>query len=265
MPYAEALSMSRQNAHTNTLAHRRAQKSPTERYQDHAFYPPSINIPYAYAGTQTVGIPFSAPAHYTSPPLVPTGHHATDPAAYNADGGRRPPFKHMQSAPGGLYTIHHTGFDRPSATQEGYPGQWQQTPAPHYTTLPPHDAFHPTQDVSSDTTNAFWKLSVTSPPATDISLPPPRPQNQWFPNSNNNYTHERPNNSVTLPTPHHSVTDSQPFSSQPQYFAPTMSTPVGPVSLQGSPHSSQPTDEHCEVANQWSRSTASSYRSGGSI
>jgi hypothetical protein len=115
--------------------------------------------------------------------------------------------------------------------------------------------------MTGDTSNAFWKLSVTSPSVSEAPLPPPR-QNQWAPNANSNYTHERPNSSVTLPTPHHSFTESQTFPSQTQYFTPTIPGPQ--VSFQNSPqgstHSSQPHEEHCE-GNHWSRPTTA-VRSG---
>jgi hypothetical protein len=254
MPYAEALSISRQN---NSIAHRRAQK-PAERYHDQ-FYPPSNIAVSPYISAQPMGIPLSAPAHFTSPPFLSTGHHMTEQTSYNSESARRPPFKHMQSAPGGLYTLHSGG--------DGYSGSWPQSGAPPpYTSLPPQDAFHPPgQDVTNDSTNAFWKLSVTSPPATESSLPPPaRLQSQWLPNANSNYTHERP----TLPSPHNALGDSQTFPVTPQYFAPAMSGPVGPVgfqnSSQGSSHSSQPHEEHCENTSHWPRSTASGYRSSGS-
>jgi len=263
MPYAEALSMSRQNNHS--LAHRR--QKPSDRYPENAFYSPSIAVPSPYFGNQPLGIPLSAPPHFASVPFISTTHHATE--QYSQDPARRPPFKQAQSAPGTLYTLHHGSFDRSPSTHEGYPGQWQPNPAhPHYTTLPPQDTFHPPgQEMNADTNNAFWKLSVTSPTTSDASLPPPRPQNQWIPTGNSNYTHERPNSSVTLPTPNNAFADSQTFPSQPQYFNPGISAP-GPVAFQNSPHGStgsQPHEEHCEGASQWSRSTVTTgCRSGGS-
>lgn len=240
------------------MSHRRSSK-PSERYIEQ-FYPPSITIPYGYTSAQPVGMPFSAPPHF--PNMVSPGHHAADP-----DGGRRPPFKHMQSAPGSIYTLHHT-FDR-APTQESYSGPWPPTPGPPHYNIPSQDSFHPPgQELSNDPSNAFWKLSVTSPTATaaDLSLPPPRPQNQW---ANNNYTHERPaNSSIALPTPHNSFGDSQTLPTPPQFYTPNMSGPVAPMPFQGSPqgssHSSQPHEEHCEANGQWSRSNTSGYRSGGS-
>ena len=260
MPYAEALSMTRQNNHS--LAHRRQ-----KQYPESTFYSPSIAVPPPYFGNQPLGMPLSAPAHFASVPFISTTHHATE--QYSPDSSRRPQFKQMQSAPGTLYTLHHGGFDR-SSTHETFPGQWQPNPAhPHYTAVPPQDTFHPPgQEMSADTNNPFWKLSVTSPTASDASLPPPRPQNQWVPNGNSNYTHERPTSSVTLPAPSNAFADSQTFPTQTQYFNPAMPAP-GPVAFQNSPHgstgSSQPHEEHCEGASQWSRSTVTTgCRAGGS-
>lgn len=228
--------MTRQNNHS--IAHRRASK-PSERYVD-PFYSPSIAVPPPYFNGQSVGMPMSAPAHFANVPFI-------TPEQYTADSARRPPFKQMQSAPGTLYTLHgpHEGYSQ-------FPGH------PHYTAAP-QDTFHPPSDEAG---NAFWKLSVTSPSVSEAPLPPPpRGQNQWAPNANSNYTHERPNSSVTLPTPHHAFNESQAFPPQPQYFTPT----VGPVAFQNSPqgstHSSQPHDEHCEGAH-WSRSTTSGVRNG---
>ena len=248
MPYAEALSMTRQN---NTLAHRRASK-PSDRYPEHAFYP-TIAVPPYYLGNQSMGVPMSAPAHSTQQGFLP-GHHAPDTNGYS-DVPRRPPFKHMQSAPAGMYSMHHNSFDRSPATQDTYSGQWQQNPGPPHYNVPQQDSFHPpSQEISSDPSNAFWKLSVTSPTATpQVALPPPRLQSgQWTPNADSNYTHERP---ATLPTPHH-VGESQPFPNQQPFFSPPMTTPTAPLSFQ-TQHSN---DEHCDTGSHWSRSTASTYR-----
>lgn len=276
MPYAEALSMTRQSAANNTLAHRRSsQKSPSERHYDNGYFPTAIAIPsYGYGGPPSVGLPFSAPAHFTSPPLLPPH----DQSGYNVENGRRPPFKHMQSAPGGMYTLHH-GFERSGepfrsgSASEGYPGQWPPTTGPHYASVPPTDAFHgPGQDLSTDASNPFWRLngtSLTSPTATttEIALPPPRPSNAWLPNVNSNYTHERPSSSVTLPAPHHSVfgESSAVTTTQPTYYATGTPAPVfqpSSAQSQGSTHSSH--EEHPDT-NHWARPTAmattASYRS----
>ena len=215
--------MTRNNA-SNSLAHRRGSQRSTDRYHDQ-LYPPSITIPYSY-NPQGVGLPFSSPP-YASAPAVP-------PEA-NFD-GRRPPFKHMQSSPAGLYTLH----------QDTYQGQWPQNPGPpHYNSVSQQD-FHHNQE---DTNNPFWKLSVTSPTTPDH--PHPRPPNQWIPNPNNNYTHERPQH----PGPHH---ESHPFA-QPQYF-PGITTQV--PGMQPTPPTSQSSDDHCEPT-QWSRTAAATtYRSG---
>lgn len=276
MPYAEALSMTRQSAANNTIAHRRgSQKSPAERHYDNGYFPNAIAIPsYGYNGPSTAGMPFSAPAHFTSPPLLPPHEQSI----YNPENGRRPPFKHMQSAPGGMYTLHH-GFERSGepfrsgGTSEGYSGQWQSNPGPpHYTSIPPQDTFHgPGQDLSADASNPFWRLSgtsLTSPTATttDIALPPPRPSNQWLPNANSNYTHERPSSSVTLPAPHHSVFgESATVPSQPTYYTPGASVPVFQAPSAQSQGSSQSSHEEHPDSNHWARPTAmattASYRS----
>jgi hypothetical protein len=264
MSYAEALSMTRQN---HTLAHRRSSKP--ERY-DSGFYPnPSIAVP-SYFSTPGGVVPMSAPAQFVGNPFLSTTHHAAE-QAYASDGSRRPGFKSMQTAPpGALYTLH-TPFDRPSSGHDGYSSQWPQSAGhAHYSAIP-QDSFHGSgQDVASDASNAFWKLSVTSPTATDPSLPPPRPQSQWTPNQNSNYTHERPGgSSVTLPAPHHVYPDGQTFASQPQYYAPLSAPATAPPatfqnSPQGSTASSQHHDEHCEGGSQWSRSTnPTQIRSGG--
>jgi hypothetical protein len=274
MPYAEALSMTRQAQHNNTLAHRRgSQKSPSDRFHDHGYFSNTIAIPsYGYA-PGSVGVPMTAPAHFASPSFLPPGHHVTE-HGYGQDGSRRPPFKHNQSAPGSVYTINHpferTESFRPTTSQEGYPG-WQSNPGhPHYTGVPPQETFHAQgQDISSDPSNPFWKLngaSLTSP-AADVALPPPRP-NQWVPNANSNYTHERPNSSVTLPAPHNALGESSTFQSQPAYYTPVLSAPIGHVfqtPTQASPHPSHG-EEHCEPNAHWPRTaaTTSGYRSSGS-
>ena len=263
MPYAEALSMTRQS--NASLAHRR--QKPSDRYSDTAFYSPTIAVP-PYFSNQHMGMPLSAPAHFASAPFLA---HSTEQPGYSPDNPRRPP-KQMQSAPGAVYTLHHGTFDRSPSNHEGYPGQWLPNPGhPHYPIVPTQDTFHPPgQEVTADTSNPFWKLSVTSPTTSDASLPPPRTPNQWMPNANNNYTHERPNSSVTLPTPHHAYGESQNFQSQPQYFNPAMSGPVTtPTSFQnshpGSTISSQPHEEHCDGSSQWPRPTAATgCRAGGS-
>jgi hypothetical protein len=109
--------------------------------------------------------------------------------------------------------------------------------------------------------------SLTSP-AADVALPPPRP-NQWVPNANSNYTHERPNSSVTLPAPHNALGESSTFQSQPAYYTPVLSAPIGHVfqsPTQASPHPSSHGEEHCEPNAHWPRTaaTTSGYRSGGS-
>ena len=256
MPYAEALLMTRQN---HSIAHRRGSKP--ERYDQAYFGNPSIGVP-SYGPTSFGVMPMSAPGQFVNNPFMSPTHHGVD-QAYGSDGSRRPAFKSMQSAPPGtLYTLH-TPFDRSPTSHEGYGVQWPQSAGhPHYSTIP-QDNFHQSgQDMTSDTGNAFWKLSVTSPTATDPSLPPPRAQSQWTPNQNSNYTHERPGGSpVTLPAPHHVYPDSQTFVSQPQYYAPlSVPTVVQPAAFQNSPQassaSSQPHDEHSEGGSQWSRSTA---------
>jgi hypothetical protein len=254
MPYAQALSMTRQN---QSLAHRRGSKP--ERY-DLPFYNPSMTVSTYFPGQPGV-VPMSAPAQFVNNPFMSPGHHVPD-QAYGSDGSRRPGFKSMQSAPpGALYTLH-TPFDR-SSTHESYPSQWPQSAGhSHYSTIPQDNFHQPGQEITSDASNAFWKLSVTSPTATDPALPPPRTQSQWSPNQNSNYTHERPGgSSVTLPAPHRLYPDGQNFVSQPQYYAPLSGTAVvQPSTFQNSPPSSSasshPLDEHCEGGNQWTRSTA---------
>ena len=248
MPYSEALSLTR-SANNPSLAHRRAQKGSIERYHEHGYYPSSISIPsYGYAGTQTMSIPFSAPAHFSSPPMLPSQH--TSDSGYITDGARRPPFKHMSTAPGGMYTLHG-----------GDPGSWQQTS--HYTGISPQDSFHPSsQEVSSDP-NPFWRLSasLTSPQTNDVSLPPPRP-GQWPPNSANNYTHERVNGS--LPTPHHSALDAPTFqNTAQQFYANGMNAPVNHTFQSPASHAPAGShDEHCGDA--WPR-TVTGYRNGTSV
>ena len=256
MPYAEALLMTRQN---HSLAHRRGSKP--ERYDQAYFGNPSIGVP-SYGPASFGVMPMSTPAQFVNNPFMSPTHHGVE-QAYGSDGSRRPAFKSMQSAPpGALYTLH-TPFDRSSTAHEGYGAQWPQSAGhPHYSAIP-QDNFHQSgQDMTSDTGNAFWKLSVTSPTATDPSLPPPRTQSQWTPNQNSNYTHERPGGgSVTLPAPHHVYPDGQTFVSQPQFYAPLSApTVVQPAAFQNSPQassaSSQPHDDPSEGGSQWSRSTA---------
>jgi len=218
MPYAEALSMTRQN---NSLAQRRG----SHKSHHDAFYPTNLSIPYGYQASMA-GVPFSAPPHVTSPPFLSSDQSYSDPA-------RRPPFKHMQSAPGALYNLPNQ-FER--SGQEGY--SWATTP--HYT-VPSQDPLHPTQDLSADGTNPFWKLNVTSPTASapEMTLPPPRlnSQSSWMPNMNNNYTHER----ATLPTPSHEAIPQQ------GYYAPAMVSPTISFQAGGSHH-----EEHCEPTH-WPR------------
>lgn len=255
MPYAEALTLTR-SANNPSLAHRRAQKGNIERYHQHGYYPSSISIPsYGYAGAQTMSLPYSAPPHFTSPPMLPGTHHSAD-AAYGPDTSRRPPLKHMSTAPGGMYTLHGA---------EGS-ASWQQAGSA-YQSISPADPFHPpNQEVSGDA-NPFWgRLStpLTSPQTTDIHLPPPRPS-QWIPNSGNNYTHERAQSSA-LPAPHHSTLGDVPVfqsTSQPQFYSNGMSTPVNHA-FQSPPasHASAPQEDHC--GETWPRSV-SGYRPGTSI
>jgi hypothetical protein len=240
MPYAEALSMTRQN---NSIAHRRAQKP--DRFVE-GFYNQSIAIPPPYFSNQQVNMPLSAPGHFPSVPFLSASH--PEQSGYSPDSARRPPFKQMQSAPGTMYTLHHGSHD-------AYPGQFPSHP--HYNI--PQDTFHPPGE---DTSNAFWKLSVTSPSVSDAPLPPPR-QNQWGPNANSNYTHERPNSSVTLPAPHNAFSESQTLQNPNQYFTPAMAAPVNfQPSPQGSTHSSQPHEEHCESSGPWSRPATAAVRNG---
>jgi hypothetical protein len=282
MPYAEALSLTR-NAQQNTIANRRAAKSPTERYHDHGYFPPAaINISsYPYSGPSSAGVPFSAPPHFPTTSLFPQ-HYASEQAAFSQDSTRRPSFKHVQTAPpGGMYTMHHPTVDRSpgqqfrSPAQEGYPGQWQAAPGPPHYAGTSTETFHQNQELA-DPSNSFWRLgggNITSPTPTEISLPPPRPQSQWVPTLGNNYTHERPASSnVTLPAPNNSqLGETSPFvaTAQPQYYPPSINTSVGhPMSFATSTTqtsgSSQSHDEHCETNGHWSRPT-SGYRSGGSI
>ena len=218
MPYAEALSMSRQN---NSLSQRRA----SQKTHHETYYPTNLSIPYPYS-SQMTGVPFSAPPHVTSVPFLSSESTYPDP-------NRRPPFKHMQSAPGSLYTVPNQ-FDR--AGQDGY--SW--APTPHYT-VPSQEPLHPTQDLSTDATNPFWKLNVTSPTASaaDMALPPPRlsTQSSWVPNMNSNYTHER----ATLPTPSHEAIP------QPGYYTPAIVSPAISFPAGSSHH-----EEHCEPSH-WPR------------
>jgi hypothetical protein len=257
MPYAEALSMTRQN---NSLAHRRASKP--ERYE-HGYFavPGAITVPSGYyLSSPSSGVPLSAPIHGGAPPYFSQGHGG-DPAGFGGD-MRRPPMKQMQSAPANLYTVHHPGFDRSQSSQDSFPGSWQQgSNIPHYGGMQSAESFHPAGDMSPDASNPFWKLSLTSPmtPSADVALPSARTiQNQWGPNSNANYTYERPNMSI-LPPPNN-ATVSESF--QSQQYSPHMVVPS--VGFQHGSSPSQSHEEHCET-NHWSRSNTSGYRSGGSI
>jgi hypothetical protein len=269
MPYAEALSLSR-NQQNHTIAHRRASaKSPAERYHDHGYFPSNISISsYPYAGAITAGVPFSAPPHFTSPGLFP--HYSEQAGAENA---RRPPFKHVQTAPGGMYTVHHAAVERSPGPQfrtstEGYPGQWTNPGPTHYANTSA-ETYHPPNSEFSDPSNQFWRLgggNITSPTPTEISLPPPRPTQGWAPQLSN-YTHERPASStVTLPTPNNSQLETPPFAAATPFYPPTINTAVGhPIAFASSTTQTSVSshDEHCEP-NHWSRPN-SGYRSNGSI
>lgn len=250
MPYSEAMSLNRAVSNAS-LAHRRAQKANFERYDHGGYYPSSITIPaYGYAGTMST--PFSAPAHFSSPPVFSTsGHHAD--ANYIGD-SRRPPFKHMSTAPGGMYTLHNN--------ESG--SAWQTNPS-HYASVSSQDPYHPsgtTQDISGADPNPFWRLStsLTSPQTTDVSLPPPRPSPQWIPNSGSNYTHERANANTTLP--HHSALDMPvpTFQATSQQFFQSGVAPPANHAFQSPPATAH--EEHCGD-NTWPRTVP--YRSGASV
>jgi hypothetical protein len=248
MPYAEAMSLNRA-INNASLAHRRAQKGNFDRY-DHGYYPSSIAIPaYGYP-SPSMSTPFSAPAHFSSPPMFPATHPDSN---YITENGRRPPFKHMSTAPSGMYTLHNGDSGSSS---------WQ---AAHFTPSSSQASFHPpSQEISSEPN--FWRLSgsLTSPQTTDVSLPPPRLNTQWMPASGNNYTHEKLPNS-SLPAPHHSALEVPTFqSSSQQYYQNGMNPPVNhtfqspPASHVPAPHA----DEHGGESS-WPRTIP--YRSGASV